>query len=73
MIITLQNKFHNSEVRIRVSDEKKEGAFFIISKSQVRRINKVLCGASDCRCGGATELYEKWDGTGRIFDRREEE
>lgn len=46
MIITLTNDFHNTEVTIRVRELP-----HTITPSQHQRIERALCGMSDCRCG----------------------
>lgn len=47
MIVTLRNDFHNTEVDIRVPHLP-----YTLSKGQMARIWRVLCGQNDCTCGG---------------------
>ena len=47
MHITLTNDFHNTCVRVRVSKLPAK-----LSKWQVARIGKALCGIPECTCGG---------------------
>lgn len=54
MKITLKNDFHNSEVSIR-QRKIAEGRFlgnYLITRSQALRSRRILCGVSDCTCGG---------------------
>ena len=46
MNLTLTNDFHHTEVMIRVRELP-----HTITASQHRRIERALCGMSDCRCG----------------------
>ena len=42
---TLRNDFHDTRVNVRVLEDGR------LSKTQVRRIRRELCGIHDCRCG----------------------
>jgi len=44
MMITLKNSLHNTETRVRV------GESMVLSRSQVARARRKLCGMPDCRC-----------------------
>ena len=44
--ITLTNDFHGTEATVRVKGDRK------LSRSQIRRVRKVLCGIDSCTCGG---------------------
>ena len=54
--IEYRNSFHNTSVRVRVDDaavcEDGNGLQARLSKSQQRRVERELCGMSDCCCGG---------------------
>lgn len=43
---TLRNNYHARETSVRYEPGRD------LSRDQVRRIRSVLCGISDCRCGG---------------------
>lgn len=45
MIITLKNNFHGTEVRLIPRNGR-------LSPAQMRRARRVLCGLSECKCGG---------------------
>lgn len=45
-MITLQNDFHNTNTTLRCDLGSS------LSKSQIRRARKNLCGISECTCGG---------------------
>lgn len=45
-MITLKNDFHNSSISIRAE----LGQW--LSKSQIARARKALCGITGCTCGG---------------------
>lgn len=47
MKITLRNDFHGTETSLYV---KKYGA--CLSRTQMRRLHKTLCGSKDCTCSG---------------------
>jgi hypothetical protein len=40
----ISNNFHGTEARVRAGR---------LSPSTVRRVRRILCGSSDCTCGGA--------------------
>jgi hypothetical protein len=74
MKITLTNNFHNTAVSVYVTplfstDGHGTGQFYC-SKSQVKRINKALCGMSSCGCGVTRgegyDLYTFPDGDGYL-------
>ena len=46
MMVVLTNDFHSSSVRVRV-----DRLPATLSASQVRRIQRELCGQRDCYCG----------------------
>jgi hypothetical protein len=46
MLVDLHNDFHNTWVRVRVS-----GCPATLSAHQTRRVDRALCGMSDCLCG----------------------
>jgi len=45
MMITLKNNFHGTSVNLRPRNGR-------LSPAQMRRARKVLCGLSECKCGG---------------------
>ena len=45
--ITLRNDFHNSEASVRVDDLPHR-----LSRAQISRLRRELCGSNDCTCGG---------------------
>lgn len=45
MIITLKNNFHGTSVNLRPRNGR-------LSPTQMRRARRVLCGLSECQCGG---------------------
>lgn len=45
MLVTFKNSFHETEARANVQDER-------LTSSQVKRLNKKLCGLKNCCCGG---------------------
>jgi len=45
MIITLKNNFHGTEVRLLPRNGR-------LSPAQMRKAHRVLCGLSECKCGG---------------------
>ena len=45
MMITLTNNFHGTSVNLRPRNGR-------LSPAQMRRARKVLCGLSECKCGG---------------------
>ena len=51
--ITIVNPFHNTETFVRVGS-----TWTQLSQSQMRRVQKVLCGMKDCCCGGAINAYD---------------
>lgn len=62
MQIILENRFHNTEVPIRVA-AKKDGEEFRISRATQRRMNKALCphGKNQCQCGSMNHATGKFD------------
>ena len=61
--LTFYGGFHNvGDIRIRVTEEQynalkeEDGSCYflsdILSKYQMRRLNKHFCGMDDCECGG---------------------
>ena len=61
-MITIRNDFHNTETKTKVIDG-------IISESKLKRVEKTLCGMSDCTCGSirgtqdhAIEIKYNYDG-----------
>ena len=44
--VTLKNNFHNTECKVKMKKDQN-----ILTRSQMRRVNQVLCGKSDCNCG----------------------
>ena len=50
MLITLINDFHSTAANVRTADG-------WLSKGQVKRIRRTLCGIDGCTCGG--ELGER--------------
>ena len=78
-MITIEyyNSFHNSTARVRVSEDKihqdGNGLQAQLSPSQQRRVQKCLCGMSDCCCGGHGNYWPPlgdsgWCLGGRIVD-----
>lgn len=64
MNVTLKNTFHGTEVVVRSATADPEQTWVNIqsavyaanqptnaAKAKLRRIEKILCGMSDCRCG----------------------
>lgn len=51
MFITLRNRFHGTACRVRIKrpDFGPDGE---LSAHQTRRVKRVLCGVTDCQCGG---------------------
>lgn len=47
--ITLVNNFHNTSCNAIINIDNK--GYFRFTESQNRRIEKTLCGLSDCQCG----------------------
>ncbi len=58
-IITLTNDFHGSAVRVRVDHTG------LLTPRQYKRADKVLCGISDCCCGGIHRDCSVEPATGR--------
>ena len=48
MLITLKNDFHRTEVRVRVQG----GSPWKLTLRQSQRVDRELCGMTECRCGG---------------------
>lgn len=46
--ITLRNDFHNKTVNVMIPSRDGE---YTLSRSQMRRVTKALCGRHDCKCG----------------------
>ena len=46
MLITIRNNYHGTVARVQVED----GG--MLSKSQVDRVRRRLCGRAACKCGG---------------------
>lgn len=46
MLVTLINDFHNTSATIRVDSFPHQ-----LTDAQHRRVMRLLCGMSDCRCG----------------------
>jgi hypothetical protein len=44
-MITIKNTFHNTEVNIKVDEGQQ------LTLSQTQRMERVLCGVGDCKCG----------------------
>jgi hypothetical protein len=42
--ITVTNDFHNTSINLQVKGD-------TLTRSQMRRVNRELCGMSDCCCG----------------------
>jgi hypothetical protein len=63
---TLTNEFHNTEITIRANEGEQ------VSKATRRKVQKALCGISDCQCSGYDgtrgSMYrlQEVDGRGRI-------
>lgn len=49
-IITIRNDFHDSTATLRISWSADGSA--LLSRRQVQRAKRALCGARDCACGG---------------------
>ncbi len=49
--ITLTNSFHNTSVNVITAPTEHEGLGYLLTKRQVKRIDKKLCGIEDCGCG----------------------
>jgi hypothetical protein len=62
MQITLVNRFHNTEVNIRVAAQK-DGEEFFISRATQRRMTKALCphGGRSCQCAPMNQAIGKYD------------
>jgi hypothetical protein len=50
--ITLTNTFHSTECNLIVGEPDDQYGEYAISESQARRAIRVLCGITDCGCGG---------------------
>jgi hypothetical protein len=49
--ITIENKFHNTEINVRVPLSSFDNFGDVtLTKSQSKRVEKALCGISDCCC-----------------------
>jgi len=61
--ITLENDFHASSCVVMVDERGR------ISESAYKRANKLLCGVSDCCCGGINRagVEVRMDGWPRII------
>jgi hypothetical protein len=64
MYITIKNDFHNTEVRARIDNIEWHNGYAILSPRQTKRVDRVLCGIPNCRCGGPRGKQDKF----RIFD-----
>ena len=67
---TIRNDFHGSSVNVRcegVSHYPGECTIYL-SKSQIKRVNRALCGMSDCQCGSIRGQQETNDGKRLIVD-----
>jgi len=68
--ISLKNDFHNSEVLLYIADGKN------ISKGQVKKTWKTLCGIKGCTCGnelgmrgyGNPQIEVRQDGSAYLVD-----
>jgi hypothetical protein len=62
--VTLNNSFHNTEVRVRVPDDVQEGREWEYiqywggiyradpsDRSRLLRVRRALCGSNECTCG----------------------
>jgi len=51
--VTLTNSFHNTEVNLNLkpAPAKWGAGFYLVTKSQKQRANRILCGVTDCKCG----------------------
>lgn len=45
--ITIRNDFHHTETTVRVPCATRR-----LTRRQVQRVRRTLCGIADCRCGG---------------------
>ena len=64
MMITLKNNFHSTSVNLRPRNGR-------LSPAQMRRARRVLCGLSECQCGGIRgpqeyELEPEPDGGAKV-------
>lgn len=47
MTVTITNDFHDTEAKVRVASLPAN-----LSRSQIARVRRTLCGISGCTCGG---------------------
>jgi len=79
--IEYRNSFHNTTARVVVADDDVSdqgvcGLMALLSKPQIRRVKKALCGMSDCCCpsnfwpslDGPDRFGRFWCGGGRIIE-----
>ena len=62
-VVTIRNDFHHTETRVRVP------ADGVLSRWQVRRVRRALCGMADCKCGG--DLSERGPQDEEVEDLQE--
>jgi uncharacterized protein YigA (DUF484 family) len=51
-VITLANDFHGSSVNLRLNGQPDRLGRYWLSRAQVRRARRILCGHAECVCGG---------------------
>jgi hypothetical protein len=61
--ITFKNSFHGTEASSYLNNEH-------LNATQVRSLNKKLCGVSGCCCGGIYRSRAEVDGLHTIWDSR---
>jgi len=73
--ITLTNNFHGTEVTV-YGKRSYNNWIWDLSKAQVTKITKALCGMAECSCGITREsvwdLYNNDDGSGFLRSWEEE-
>ena len=81
--VEYRNSFHNTSARVRVPDDEiSHGGecepMALLSKRQIRRVERALCPRADCKCGGHDNLHpglseansfgRVWCGGGRVIE-----
>ena len=57
------NGFHGrAMIRVRVPDGSVPGKTVTVSAGVARRLNRLVCGMSDCKCGEAVAGYDMQSG-----------
>ncbi len=62
-MIEYRNSFHDTVARVRVADsdicdgDGNMEPMALLTKRQIRRVEKALCGMADCLCGGHQNFH----------------